>query len=254
MKLCIPLLISAFVAIPSMAMEKLDFHIGWGVIPVAKAELSTDSRNTELKIRSVGIANWLYPIDTRMTSLLDEDGQRALHFTRKQREGRGGRHHRDIEVRFDWEEGFVHYTNYGVAEPPLELTGPTLDPLSTITFLRNADIVANTEHTYVVSDGRETITHKVRIGDLEEVRTHAGNFIAYRVIPSTEQFGGAFKESSDSNMILWVTRDKPHLPVKIESDVRVGSFSAILESELDHPSRIVPAAESVSPPTRRGRR
>lgn len=235
-------------------MDKLDFHIGWGVIPVAKAELSTDSRNTELQIRSVGVANWLYPVDTRMTSQLDENGDRALHFTRKQREGRGGRHHRDIEVRFDWDEGFVHYTNYGVAEPPLELTGPTLDPLSTITYLCNADIVPNSEHTYVVSDGRETHTHTVRIGDLEEVRTHAGTFIAYRVVPSTERFGGAFKESTDSQLTLWVTRDKPHLPVKIESQVRVGSFSATLESELDHPSKIVETQTAPTPPTRRGRR
>jgi hypothetical protein len=45
-----------------------------------------------------------------------------------------------------------------------------------------------------------------------------------------EHIGGVFQKSPGAKLQIWVTADEWRLPVKIESKVVVGSFSAELDS------------------------
>jgi len=46
----------------------------------------------------------------------------------------------------------------------------------------------------------------------------------FLIEPDLKDVKGVFEKSDDSNILIWVTADSRHIPVKIESKVIIGSF------------------------------
>ncbi len=46
----------------------------------------------------------------------------------------------------------------------------------------------------------------------------------YLLEPEIEHIGGVFKKSKNANLKLWVTADNRRFPVRVESQLSVGSF------------------------------
>lgn len=92
----------------------------------------------------------------------------------------------------------------------------TLDPLSLIYYLRNQELkVGNSYDLSILSDnGVKQI--KVNIVKEEKVSTPYGKLVTLKA------------EQSDSDIIVWLTKDKFHIPVKIEIEIEIGRLKADL--------------------------
>ena len=73
----------------------------------------------------------------------------------------------------------------------------------------------------------------------EEVRVPAGTFRTIRIEPHIEKIGGVFAKSPGARLFIWVTDDAWRRPVKMESEVAVGSFIAEL-TRIDPPRPLPP--------------
>lgn len=222
--------------VASAQVQTLEYAIGWGVIPVARTSISINGGETAMSIRTVGVARWLYPVDNRIQARYDSEMRRSIHYRQVSTEGRGGRHKRDITTRFLWDNGVLECVTQDGPRKPIALKPHTVDPLSALLYFRDYPLEANTVVMLPISDGRELNQYAIQIGEVEEVSTPAGTFPAYKLTPSTEHIGGAFKESANPTLHIWMTEEKPHTVIKIESEVRVGSFSAVLTSDIPHES------------------
>lgn len=216
----------------------LEYRVNWQFVPVATAVLETDGRSTGLQVRSTGVANWLYPVDSHMTGLLDDTGERSLHYTRRANEGRGGRYKRDIEVVFDWREGHAVYSNFGEAEQPLQLDREVLDPLSMLVWFKDRELEPDSVIELHWSDGREVKTQHIAVSGPEWIEVPAGRYPAYRLVPQGKDLGGAFKDSEDPTLTIWISQERPRIPLQAESRLRVGRFNVQLLTPTPHDSRI----------------
>lgn len=92
----------------------------------------------------------------------------------------------------------------------------TLDCLSLIYYLRNQELkVGNSYDLSILSDHGVTQI-KVNIVKEEKVSTPYGKLVTLKA------------EQSDSNIIVWFTKDKFHIPVKIEVEIEIGRLKADL--------------------------
>ena len=69
----------------------------------------------------------------------------------------------------------------------------------------------------------------------ETLKTPAGTFDTIIVEPVLEGVGGIFKKSPGATLRVWLTDDAYRYPVKVKSDVAVGSFTA-LAAEIRAPA------------------
>ena len=60
------------------------------------------------------------------------------------------------------------------------------------------------------------------------VKTPAGTFNTVRIEPKIEGVGGVFKKSPGARVLIWLTDDRWRRPVKLQSKVVVGHFTAEL--------------------------
>ena len=58
----------------------------------------------------------------------------------------------------------------------------------------------------------------------------SGLYDTYLVEPDLKQVGGVFKKKRDAKLQIWVSADKWRIPVRVKSQVAVGSFVAELIS------------------------
>lgn len=233
------------------AVESLIYGIGWGRIPVARAVLELDDGVMRLNIQTSGVANWLYPVNHDLSSRFDPETGRPLKFTQRSTEGRGGKHSRDIRTEYLWEEGQTRGFQHG-DEPmePIGLEPDMFDPLTMLLSFRERSLVPGEVIGLKVSDGRHVRNYSVMVGEVEQVSTPAGDILAHRLTPATEELGGVYRESSNPTLIIWVTEEAPHIPVRFESQVRVGSFVAGLEEPTSMHSWL---PRESTPTRRRGR-
>lgn len=223
-------------SLASAEVQTLEYAVGWGVIPVARATVTFEEGKSSLNIKTVGVARWLYPVDNRINAEYDPAMRRSLSYRQVSTEGRGGKHKRDITTRFRWDEGIIECVTQDGPQKPIPLEEETVDPLSSLLYFRDYPIEAGSTVLLPISDGRELHQYAIKIGDVEEVSTPSGIYRAYKLTPSTEHIGGAFKDSANPTLHIWITEEAPHTVIKIESEVRVGSFSAELTSQIPHQS------------------
>ena len=64
----------------------------------------------------------------------------------------------------------------------------------------------------------------------ETIVVESGTYDTYLVEPDLKHIGGVFKKSKNAKLRIWVTADARKIPIKVESEVIVGSFVAELIS------------------------
>lgn len=92
----------------------------------------------------------------------------------------------------------------------------TLDPLSLIYYLRNQDLKIGNSYTLAVLTTDEAKQVKVDIVKEEVILTPLGKYMTLKA------------KQSNSDVIVWFTKDKRHIPVKIEINTKVGRLKAYL--------------------------
>ena len=225
--------------------EHLKFKLGWSMFKVANATLSCEPEvyqdkhpaiKISLETRTNSFADAIYRVRNLSTSWIADDVSRSFEYTAVQDEN--GRK-RDSSAIFDTESLTGHHVNRLTNEEKdlVEILPGTFDPLGIVFFLRCLDYDVGDELVIPTSNGKEffyTIVHvrkKVR-----KKFKYGGRQEAWVLEPDIKDVGGVFKRSPDGRIRFYISADERKLPLRMESEVAVGSFWAELVDIVDVPS------------------
>ena len=121
---------------------------------------------------------------------------------------------------------------------------PVFDPISLMYYVRGLDLTPGKTHEFtIVADGK---IYKVAavVGNRETIGTPAGTFKTIVVEPKMESSAGVFKDEQ-KRLLIWYSDDARHIPVRIRSDVKIGSITVGLRA-------IKSGVDEIEPSTRAG--
>jgi hypothetical protein len=139
---------------------------------------------------------------------------------------REGKHRRDKEVVFDRAGGKAIYINHLKPETKeFDVPESIYDPLSAFYRVRNMDLKVGSSVYVPVFDSKRVWNVEVKVLGRERVRVPAGTFDTIKIKPLMES-EGIFSRKGE--IYIWVTDDEKKVPVKLNSEVAVGSINAVL--------------------------
>jgi uncharacterized protein DUF3108 len=109
------------------------------------------------------------------------------------------------------------------------VTRPVFDPLSMWYYLRDLDLTPGKTFEFtIIADGKVyTVTATVGAG--ETITTPAGTFKTVVVEPKMAAQAGVFRDEQ-ARLLIWYSDDARHIPVRIRSDVKIGSITVTLKA------------------------
>lgn len=231
---------------PFLHGEKLSYRISWSFIPAGRATLEVvrakEDSPAGSKYHFIMTAHTLpaialiYPFQERVDSYVTEGIRHSLMYKKLQESG----HPRDIVVRFDRELGTAQYSNFGRTEDPISVPPETLDPLSSLYYIRTQQLSNRFPIERPVTDGKKVSLGKAKFIKKEPLTLHGKTYQTIKIEPDLRDVKGVFEKSPGASMYIWLTDDNRKLLVKLKSKVRVGSFIA----ELIEEESVIPGASA----------
>lgn len=229
---------AAAAPLPFRPGEKLNFKVRWGIVPAGEAVLEVrpveevkgvPSYHFTLTARTTPFIDLFYKVRDRIDGYADLEMTHSLLYKEEKR----GRRKRRVVVEFDWKKGEAQRVSAGNKRPPVSLARGSFDPLSIFYAFRLRDLERSKEIVIPVSDGKKLAAGRATVLKREAIDVLGKRYDAYLVEPDLQAIGGVFEKSKDARLKIWVTADERRIPVKIESEVVVGSFVAELTSSLE---------------------
>jgi hypothetical protein len=221
--------------LPFRPGEKLTFQVRWAFIPAGEAVLEVlpvETVNTVKSYHFVMTAktyehiDFIYMVRDRIDSYTDVGMTHSILYKKVKK----GRSRKKVVVNFDWKKREAQYSNFREKMPPVSILPGSFDPLSVFYAFRLHELKENAVLRAPVTDGKKSVVGKARVIRKEKITVPTGVYDTYLVEPELEHLGGVFKKSKNAKLQIWVTADKRRIPVKVKSEVIVGSFVAELIS------------------------
>jgi hypothetical protein len=226
--------------IPFSPGEKLFFEVRWAFIPAAEGVLeilpmeTVDGRNCYhflMTSRTYEFVDVFYKVRDRIEGYTDEGLTRSVFYRKTQ----DGRTKRRITVTFDWEKLEARYSNFDEKAEPISILPGSFDPLSVFYALRPFQLKEGEELQAPVTDGKRSIVGKVKVVRKEKIKVRDTLYDTFLVEPDLDQLSGIFEKFKSAKIQIWVTADGASIPVRVKSEVFVGSFVAELVSLVQPP-------------------
>jgi len=221
--------------IPFRPGERLTFQVRWAFIPAGEGTIEihpmetmngTRSYHFSFTARTYEYVDVFYKVRDRIDSYTDEAMTRSLLYKKHQ----SGKRKRIATVTFDRETNRAQYTDIGEKHEPIPILPGSFDPLSVFYAFRLFSLQEGLELRLPVTDGKKSIVGKAKVIKRETIKVRDKRYDTFLVEPELEHLGGVFEKSKDAKLKIWVTADGTSTPVRIESEVVVGSFVAELVS------------------------
>jgi Protein of unknown function (DUF3108) len=208
--------------------EKLVFDIvwgGWGFRWVqagqATLELLPTSAPQIIQMRSLAWGSdffqSIYPVRDTVTSWIHVGGIYPVSFKKVLNEG--SYHHRSF-ARYDQAAHRLTGNDTGFQIAPF-----THDVLSAFYFIRSQPLKVGVSMDLAAVSGKKAYNLRVLCHRRETIQVPAGTFQTVVVEPILKG-DGLFK--AKGTLLIWMTDDERHLPVKMQSKIPVGSIRAEL--------------------------
>jgi len=218
--------------------EKLVFELKWTVVPAGKATLEvfpvtkvkeTDAFHFVLTAKTNKVLDKIYKVRDRIDGYTDVQMTHSIFYSKKQREGST---QKNVLVHFFWDSHEAVYTDVlkNKKRKPVALLAGAFDPISIFYFARCLPLETGMVIERPVTDGKKCVVGKAAILKRETIEVPAGTFDTFLMEPELKHIGGVFKKSENAKIELWITADEKKIPVKLRSEVVVGSFTAELVS------------------------
>lgn len=253
MKLLFSIFLSVSVSAQSyMLGEKLEYKIIWGFMDVGTSVMSVLPEPVEYNgvmchvfksmAKSHGFMDSMYHVDDKIVSYFDPVTGRTMSAAKRIHEGK---FHREYHADFDhklhavswWSKHFKGKQPDGENQRfrsglKKEIPGFILDALSAIYYTRNhsEEPVPGKEFTLPVYDDLEVTTLQITVLREEEIELTVNGvkkkyqaFVAKPFIPTS----GIFK--SEGEILIWISKDKRRIPLKIQSKVNIGNVTVELD-------------------------
>lgn len=221
--------------IPFRPGERLTFQVRWAFIRAGEGVLEihpmTDvngipAYHFSFTAKTSRFADAFYKVRDRIDGYADKGMTRSLHFTKRQ----DGKRHRRVEVYFDLDNHEVRYTDINEARKPISITPNSFDILSVFYAFRLYELREGLVLQLPVTDGKKSIQALATVKKRETIYVRGEYYDTFLVEPDMKDIGGVFDKKRGSTLKIWVTADGTSTPVKIESEVVVGSFVAEIVS------------------------
>ena len=221
--------------IPFSVGEKLTYQIFWGPFVVGRGTLEVagiepmDGHNCYhliAKAKTSGLINLLFPVDSTAESWLDCDGLFARMYTEDRTEGQ---HHRSGETHYDYahKESVITNRLNGRAKHYL-LDQPVQDVVSSLYVVRTRKLMLDSEQTFMINAGNTNYNVTVRPDLRKAVWVHAlGDTQALRIEPMPTL---SIVSANKGRMWFWVSDDARHLPLLVNSELKLGNAKLVLFS------------------------
>lgn len=223
--------------------EKLSFRLHYGFVDAGKATLEVDpdikkigSRECYHVIgtgRSIGAFDWFFKVRDRFESFVDCNAMVPWLFIRNVEEGSYRKKQRAI---------FHHYKDSVSSEKKtIFLPKHTQDLISAFYYARTIDFAAAKPGDVFPINGYlddEIISLNIKLVGREKLTTDLGVFQCIILRPMLKE-GRVFKEEED--MTIWVSDDLNRIPVRVQSNIMVGSIKMDLtgyENLLNRPALV----------------
>ncbi len=216
--------------------ERLTFALSWSSIPAGEAVMEVLSMKTingepayhfRLTAESNAFVDTFYKVRDRIDAFVAADMSRTVHFAQKKHEGST---RKNVSVEFDWDNTTAQYTDDKRTKKPIEIKPGTFDPLSVFYYSRTVDLRENRIMMTPVTDGVKCVQGMARVVGRQTISVPGGTYDTLVIEPDLRQVGGVFEKKKNAKITLWVTADERRLPVKIASQVAIGSFTGELVS------------------------
>jgi hypothetical protein len=209
--------------------EFLRFEVSYGYFAAAKSTLEISESSQQINGRntmhivgkgaSSGALSWFFRVEDRYETFIDEEAILPWKFIRHVREG---------DYALDREISFQQYKNNATVSQNgtinYKVAPNTQDLLSAFYYARTLEM----EHVSIGQEfviqtffDREIYPLKFKFLGREVVKTKLGAFNCLKFRPMVEK-GRVFKEEED--MTLWVSDDTNKVPIRLKTDLLVGSI------------------------------
>jgi len=229
---CIASLISCAQNYAFRAGEHIEYSVGYSVIgiflPAGSASFTTIKTDTANVFHFVGEGatnkryDWIFKVRDRYESYYDAKKMIPLKSVRTVSEGKYKKYEETI---FDHKNNTAT-TKKGAFKIPADIQ----DVISVVYQSRNlnfSNYKAGDKIAFNLFLGSEIYNMYIKYIGKETVKTKYGNIKTIKLMPLLLK-GNVFKGGED--MTVWITDDNNHLPVKIESQLSVGSIKVNLSS------------------------
>jgi hypothetical protein len=209
--------------------ERLVYDVGYSFITAGEAVFSIprmDSiHNREcyqvlFTVNSTPTFSFFYKVEDRYETLIDKKGIFPWRFTQQIREGK---YRSDFTAYFDQLDNIAITKDGRYRIPPY-----VYDATSALFYVRTLDFSKSRPgQKLFLQNFYKDSTYQLAVKFLgyQQISVDAGTFNCVLVEPLMKE-GGLFK--SDGRIIIWMTNDERKIPVKVSTQVVIGSIDAEL--------------------------
>ncbi len=222
--------------------ERLTFNIRYGIVSAAEAELfarhiiHSDSIYTEpieaLKVTSkaetYSFFDAFFKVRDMIVSISEKDSGLAIFYEKNLREGgykQRRLHYYDRKkencIYQKWSFGKEQFSTENVA-----ITKNTYDFLGAFYYIRQQELAVGDTLLMNMSGDGVTFDARIVVHKREKIKTIFGKKYCLKIEP---QLAGETIFQNSGKIFIWLTDDEFKIPVKMESEVRFGSFVADLK-------------------------
>jgi hypothetical protein len=215
--------------------ERWNFEVRWNFIPAGEAVLEVlpieiingiRSYHFVMTARTNSFIDIFHMVRDRVDSYTDVEMTHSILSMRKSQ----GDRKKDVVVNFNWEAREAQYSNFGEKREPIPILQGSFDPLSVYYAFTLHDLKVGDEIKIPVTNGRRCVIGRAKVMKRETVTIESGTYDTFLVEPDLRPVGGVFERSKDAKFKVWVTTDARRIPVRLESELIIGSFIGELVS------------------------
>lgn len=204
--------------------ETLDYELSWssvsgGAARMTIAPISNDRYRITSVAKSGTFFSRFFKVRDEIESIVGSDDFSTLQYHKMLLEGSK----RKDELTVIDERHKVAIRK-GKAVP---VPQPVFDPISLMYYVRGLDLTPGKVHEFtIIADGK-VYTVSAHVLERQTIGTPAGTFKTILVEPQMESTSGVFKDEQ-KRLLIWYTDDARHVPVRIRSDLKIGSITVSL--------------------------
>lgn len=227
--------------------ERLEYELSWLGVKAGDSalEITSDSEGVSTIVSTTQSVAWIsvfYPVQDRVESVfIPKEQWVPVKYHLDQHEGS---RRKDIEIRFSSDEGKALYIDH-IEQKEREYDVPSLvfDPLSALYRVRKLDLVVGRSSYVTLFDSEKVYDLEIQVVRRETIKVPAGKFETILVIPILKSEGIFSREGP---IYTWLSDDEKRVPVKLKTQVAVGSVTAELTGGSYWPANPVSADKDQS--------
>jgi len=210
--------------------ERLVYNVSWKFLKVGYGTLevigltefnATKAYHIHSTARSSSFFDNFFKVRDSNDSYIDAEYFRSLCFKQQIREGR---YKRDKNIVFDHSN--MTATNHKNEIFPIPENA--LDVLAALYWIREQNLTTGISFHIPVNSGKKSFNMEVRVTGKEKIKISGKKYSTVIVEPMLQD-AGIFL--SKGYLKIWMTDDDAHIPVKMQSEIAVGSIVAELDTE-----------------------